>query len=112
MSDYHVLMGKRVPVDKYDSDHLLRLILKISKGCNKFALKHNKSMNTDDNGVWVARGFVVTRKTRTGHKWELGTMDSDPLVAAEKFLTLLIDHEERFGVRRTKLDGDMPGDGD
>ena len=114
MPKYNVLMGKRVPVDEYDTDHLLRLILKISKQCNKFALKHTKSVNTDDNGVWVARGFVnVGRKeairlgrkpTSTDTRWELSTMAEDPLIAAEKFLTMLREHQEKYNVQREKLD--------
>lgn len=105
---YHVLQGKRVPVDKYDTDHLLRLILKISRRCNKFALKHTKSVDMEDGGVWVARGFVKYMRTKNGSNWELSTMDSDPLVAAEKFLTMLIDHEQAFGTSREKLDKPAP----
>lgn len=101
MGKYHILMGKRVPVDKYDTDHLLRLMLKLSKRCHKFALKHTKSVNIDDGGVWVARGFV---NINHGKRWELATMDNDPLIAAEKFATLLSDHEERFAVNRSYLD--------
>lgn len=104
MPKYHVLMGKRVPVDKYDTDHLLRLILKISKRCNKFALKHTKSINLEDNGVWVARGFVNTKKSGNGNRWELSTMDNDPLIAAEKFLTMLTKHQEKYSVYREVLD--------
>ena len=96
-------MGKRVPADKYDTDHLLRLILKLSQRCHKFALKHTKSVNIDDGGVWVARGFVNVGNANGG-RWELSTMDSSPLVAAEKFMTLLADHAEKFGTNRTKLD--------
>lgn len=114
MSKYHVLMGKRVAVGEYDSDHLLRLILQISKRCNKFALKHTKSVDVDDGGVWVARGFVNVgvkkshemgrSHTSTDGRWELAAMDNDPLVAAEKFLTILSDHEEKAGTYRQKLD--------
>jgi hypothetical protein len=105
MSKYHILMGKRVPVDKYDTDHLLRLILKLSKRCNKFALKNTKSLNLDDGGVWVARGFVtVGRAVSRNGRWELSTMADDPLTVAEKFLTLLTEHEEKYATHRDKLD--------
>lgn len=104
MGKFHILMGKRVPVDQYDSDHLLRLILKISKQCNKFALKHTKSLNIDDGGVWVARGFVSYVKTKNGNRYELSTMDSNPLIAAEKFHTMLLDHKKMYGLEREKLD--------
>jgi hypothetical protein len=105
MSEHHVLMGKRVPVDKYDTDHLLRLILKISKRCHKFALKHSKGEGAafGDDGVWVARGFVkaASRKAGNGGRWELSTIDTDPLVVAEKFLTMLNEHYERYGIEES-----------
>ena len=96
-------MGKRVPVDTYDTDHLLRLMLKLSKRCHKFALKHTKSLNIEDGGVWVARGFVNVRNNN-GQRWELSTMDNDPLTAAEKFLTLITEHEEKFSTFRDTID--------
>lgn len=95
MSKYHVLMGKRVPATEYDTDHLMRLMLQISKRCNKFALKHNKSMGFDDGGVWVARGFVKTKRSQNGSRWELSTIGESPLIAAEKFLTMLDEHYEK-----------------
>lgn len=101
---HHRIDGKLVPIDKYDTDHLLRLILKLSKRCNKFALKHTKSVDVEDGGVWVARGFVTTKKSNNGSPWEISTMDSDPLVAAEKFLTMLTEHQEKYAVVRDKLD--------
>lgn len=101
---HHRIDGKLVPIDKYDTDVLLRLILKLSKRCNKFGLKNTKSINIDDGGVWVARGFVSTLKSKNGSQWELSTMDESPLVAAEKFLTMLIEHEQNYGTRRQKLD--------
>ena len=100
MTKYHVLMGKRVPGDKYDTDHLLRLILKISKRCHKFALKHTKGEGAafGDDGVWVARGFVkAATRGANGGRWELATTASDPLVVAEKFMTMLDEHYERYG---------------
>lgn len=96
MSKYHILMGKRVPVGEYDSDHLLRLILKLSKRCNKFALKHNASDGFNDGGVWVARGFTNYAKTPRGHRLELATIGKDPIEAAEKFSTMLGEHEEKY----------------
>lgn len=104
MAKYHLMDGKRVPVDKYDTDHLLRLILKLSRKCNKFALKHTKSVNIEDNGVWVARGFVNYARSRNGSRWELSTMGDDPITAVEKFLTLLVEHEEMYGIKRDALD--------
>lgn len=98
MSKYHILMGKRVPVDKYDTDHLYRLILKISKQCHKFGLKHSKGEDSlyGDDGVWVARGFVtVPRRVNKSCRWELATHDKDPLIAAEKFLTMLTEYYEK-----------------
>lgn len=29
-------------------------------------------------------------------RWELSTMDKDPLIAAEKFLTMLEEHYEKY----------------
>ena len=101
---YHRIGGKYVPVDIYDTDVLLRLILKLSKRCNKFGLKHTKSVDIDDGGVWVARGFVNTQKSKNGSPWEISVMDNSPLIAAEKFLTMLTEHEEKYNVHRQKLD--------
>lgn len=95
---------KYVPVSIYDTDVLLRLILKLSKRCNKFGLKHTKSVDIDDGGVWVARGFVNTQKSKNGSPWEISVMDNSPLIAAEKFLTMLTEHEEKYNVYRQKLD--------
>lgn len=95
MSGYHILMGKRTPKTEHDTDHLLRLMLHISKKCNKFALKHNQSDGFEDGGVWVARGFVKTKKTRNGSNWELATVGDTPITAAEKFLTMLDEHYMR-----------------
>lgn len=94
-------MGKRVPVDNYDTDHLYRLMLKISKKCHKFALKHSKGEQSvfGDDGVWVARGFVDIGNKKTMQKngrWELATYDKDPLIAAEKFLTMLSEHYDKY----------------
>jgi hypothetical protein len=92
---YHLLYGRKVPTTEHDTDHLLRLMLHISKKCNKFALKHNRSDGFADGGVWVARGFVKTKRTRNGSMWELSTIGDTPIVAAEKFLTMLDEHCER-----------------
>lgn len=94
MSKYHVIMGKRVSAAEHDTDHLMRLMFHISKRCNKFALKHIRSMKAEDGGVWVARCFVSTIKTPNG-KGELATIGETPLEAAEKLLTMLDEHQER-----------------
>jgi hypothetical protein len=71
-------------------------MLKLSKLCNKFALKHNQSDAFDDGGIWVARGFVSTKKSGNGSKWELSVIGNDPTEAAEKFMTMLNEHYDKY----------------
>lgn len=88
---YHRLLGKNVKVEKYDSDHLLRMLLKVSKKCRKLAIKHNQSDGFEDGGVWVARGFITGVLSKKGNDIELAVIGVDPVEAIEKFDTLITD---------------------